>query len=39
LLAAWLHPERFMALIAKGDEVLDWREMTARYPRRTANRA
>jgi predicted esterase YcpF (UPF0227 family) len=22
-----------MALIAKGDEVLDWREMTARYPR------
>ena len=26
------HPERFMALIAKGDEVLDWREMCARYP-------
>lgn len=26
------HPERFMALIAKGDEVLDWREMSARYP-------
>ena len=25
------HPKRFMALIAKGDEVLDWREMTARY--------
>ncbi len=24
-------PERFMALIAKGDEVLDWRDMTARY--------
>ena len=24
-------PERFMTLIAKGDEVLDWREMTARY--------
>jgi predicted esterase YcpF (UPF0227 family) len=27
------HPERVWALIAKGDEVLDWREMTARYPR------
>jgi predicted esterase YcpF (UPF0227 family) len=26
------HPERIWALIAKGDEVLDWREMTARYP-------
>jgi predicted esterase YcpF (UPF0227 family) len=26
------HPERYGALIAKGDEVLDWREMTARYP-------
>ena len=26
------HPERLWALIAKGDEVLDWREMTARYP-------
>ena len=25
------HPENFMAVIAKGDEVLDWREMTARY--------
>lgn len=25
------HPERFFAVIAKGDEVLDWREMTARY--------
>jgi len=24
--------ERIWALIAKGDEVLDWREMTARYP-------
>ena len=24
-------PERYFALIAKGDEVLDWREMTARY--------
>ena len=27
-----MHPERVWALIAKGDEVLDWREMTARYP-------
>jgi predicted esterase YcpF (UPF0227 family) len=26
------HPERAWALIAQGDEVLDWREMTARYP-------
>ena len=25
------HPERFFAVIAKGDELLDWREMTARY--------
>jgi predicted esterase YcpF (UPF0227 family) len=25
------HPERYFAIIAKGDEVLDWREMTARY--------
>lgn len=25
-------PERYAAVIAKGDEVLDWREMTARYP-------
>lgn len=25
------HPERFFAVIAKGDEVLDWREMMARY--------
>ena len=24
-------PERYFALIAKGDEVLDWREMAARY--------
>ena len=24
-------PERFYTLIAKGDEVLDWREMSARY--------
>ena len=26
------HPERLMAVIAKGDELLDWREMTARHP-------
>ncbi len=26
-----LHPERYFAVIAKGDEVLDWREMAARY--------
>jgi predicted esterase YcpF (UPF0227 family) len=26
-------PERYFAVIAKGDEVLDWREMSARYPR------
>jgi hypothetical protein len=25
-------PGRYFAVIAKGDEVLDWREMTARYP-------
>ena len=25
-------PERYFAVIAKGDEVLDWHEMTARYP-------
>ena len=25
-------PERYFAIIAKGDEVLDWREMLARYP-------
>ena len=25
------HPERIYTLIAKGDEVLDWREMQARY--------
>jgi predicted esterase YcpF (UPF0227 family) len=29
---ALAHPENFFAVIAKGDEVLDWREMTARYP-------
>lgn len=26
------HPERLFAIVAKGDEVLDWREMTGRYP-------
>jgi hypothetical protein len=25
-------PQNFFAVIAKGDEVLDWREMTGRYP-------
>jgi predicted esterase YcpF (UPF0227 family) len=25
------HPERYLAVIAKGDEVLDWREMQVRY--------
>jgi hypothetical protein len=25
-------PERYGAIIAKGDELLDWRELTARYP-------
>jgi hypothetical protein len=29
--AALAHPENILAIIAKGDEVLDWREMTARY--------
>lgn len=26
------HPDNYLAVIAKGDEVLDWREMTGRYP-------
>jgi predicted esterase YcpF (UPF0227 family) len=26
------HPGNYFAVIAKGDEVLDWREMTGRYP-------
>ena len=30
--SAITRPERYSALIAKGDEVLDWREMTGRYP-------
>ncbi|MBN8511396.1 MAG: esterase, partial [Burkholderiales bacterium] len=25
-------PQRYLAIIAKGDELLDWREMCARYP-------
>ena len=25
------HPRNLLAIVAKGDEVLDWREMTARY--------
>ena len=25
------HPERLLAIVAKGDELLDWREMCARY--------
>ncbi len=25
-------PQNYLAIIAKGDEVLDWREMTGRYP-------
>ena len=29
--AAITRPERYLAVIAKGDEVLDWREMSARY--------
>lgn len=29
--AAITRPERYLAIIAKGDEVLDWREMVARY--------
>ena len=27
-----VQPEHFFAVIAKGDEVLDWREMAGRYP-------
>ncbi|HYP70904.1 MAG TPA: YqiA/YcfP family alpha/beta fold hydrolase [Variovorax sp.] len=26
------HPERCLSIVAKGDEVLDWNEMVARYP-------
>jgi uncharacterized protein len=30
--AAITRPDRYAAVIAQGDEVLDWREMAARYP-------
>ena len=30
--AAITRPERYAAIIAKGDELLDWREMCGRYP-------
>ena len=30
--AAISQPQRYAAVIAKGDELLDWREMTSRYP-------
>ncbi len=30
--AAITRPERYAAVIAKGDELLDWREMSGRYP-------
>lgn len=30
--ATFSYPQRTMSIISKGDEVLDWREMTARYP-------
>lgn len=29
--SALSQPERYLAIIAKGDELLDWREMRARY--------
>lgn len=29
---AFTRPERYMAIICTGDEVLDWREMSSRYP-------
>ncbi len=29
---AFTQPQRYAAIISKGDEVLNWREMTARYP-------
>jgi predicted esterase YcpF (UPF0227 family) len=32
LFAYFSHPERYFAVIAKGDEVLDWKEMTGYYP-------
>ena len=30
--AAITRHERYFAIFAKGDELLDWREMVARYP-------
>jgi predicted esterase YcpF (UPF0227 family) len=30
--AALAHPERVLAVVATGDELLDWREMKGRYP-------
>jgi uncharacterized protein len=30
--AVFTRPERYMAIITKGDEVLKWREMTKRFP-------
>jgi uncharacterized protein len=30
--AIFTRPERYMAIITKGDEVLKWREMTKRFP-------
>jgi predicted esterase YcpF (UPF0227 family) len=30
-------PERYFAIIAKGDELLSWREMEARYQARTSS--
>jgi predicted esterase YcpF (UPF0227 family) len=32
LSAGLANPRKYFAVIAKGDEVLDWKEMTARYP-------
>jgi uncharacterized protein len=29
---AFTQPSRYVTIISKGDEVLNWREMTARYP-------
>lgn len=31
-IASISRPERYFAVIARGDEVLDWREMTGHYP-------
>jgi uncharacterized protein len=32
MVPAITHPERYLAIIAQGDELLDWHEMVARYP-------